>query len=190
MPTWKEKKDQGIQNPFEREIITKFFDPKITNEFCPWRRETLYGAPCMASWSGVGRSPTRASYQVAMSPRLPRDSGTRCLRTKWQAIVRVGAQQWYLWYLRQPGLQISTELVIKEERAHVEWKPSQWSCCWVGRDVSQVKLSKFTAHILHCLPEFVHSLLIDMVLCYTFVFIFWELNEWIWWELVMLRVSI
>ena len=62
-------------------------------------------------------------------------------------------------------LQISTELVIKEERAHVEWKPSQWSCCWVGRDVSQVKLSKFTVHVLHCLPEFVHSLLIDMVLC-------------------------
>ena len=64
-------------------------------------------------------------------------------------------------------LQISTELVIKEERAHVEWKPSQWSCCWVGRDVSQVKLSKFTVHVLHCLPEFVHSLLIDMVLCLT-----------------------
>ena len=117
-----------------------FFDPKITNEFCPWRRETLYGAPCMASWSGEeGPHEGRASYQVAMSPRLPRDSGTLCLRTKWQAIVRAGAQQWYLWYLRQPGLQISTELVIKEERAHVEWKPSQWSCCWVGRDVSQVQ---------------------------------------------------
>ena len=141
--------------------------------------------PCMEHhvWHPeVGRGATRASYQVAMSPRLPRDSGTLCLRTKWQAIVRAGAQQWYLWYLRQPGLQISTELVIKEERAHVEWKPSQWSCCWVGRDVSQVKLSKFTVHVLHCLPEFVHSLL--MVLCYTFVFIFWKLNEWVWWELV------
>ena len=139
--------------------------------------------PCMEHhvWHPeVGRGATRASYQVAMSPRLPRDSGTLCLRTKWQAIVRAGAQQWYLWYLRQPGLQISTELVIKEERAPVEWKPSQWSCCWVGRDVSQVKLSKFTAHILHCLPEFVHSSLIDMV----YVFIFWELNEWVWWELV------
>ena len=84
--------------------------------------------PCMEHhvWHPeVGRGATRASYQVAMSPRLPRDSGTLCLRTKWQAIVRVGAQQWYLWYLRKPGLQISTELVIKEERAHVEWKPSQ-----------------------------------------------------------------
>ena len=35
---------------------------------------------------------------------------------------------------------------------------------------SSTKLSKFTVHVLHCLPEFVHSLL--MVLCYTFVFIF------------------
>ena len=52
MPTWKEKKDQGIQNHYEREIITIFVDPKLTNEFCPWRRETLYGAPCMASWGG------------------------------------------------------------------------------------------------------------------------------------------
>ena len=80
--------------------------------------------PCMEHhvWHpGVGRRAlTRASYQVAMSPRLPRDSETLCLRTKWQAIVRAGAQQWYLWYLRQPGLQISTELVIKEERAHVD----------------------------------------------------------------------
>ena len=80
----------------------------------------------MASWGGEeGPHEGRASYQVAMSPRLPRDSETLCLRTKWQAIVSVGAQQWYLWYLRQPGLQISTELVIKEERAPVEWKPSQ-----------------------------------------------------------------
>ena len=181
MPTWKEKKDQGIQNPFEREIITKFFRSKDNKWILSLKKRdlvwsTMYG---ILKWGGEGPH-TRASYQVAMSPRLPRDSGTLCLRTKWQAIVRAGAQQWYLWYLRQPGLQISTELVIKEERAHVEWKPSQWSCCWVGRDVSQVKLSKFTAHILHCLPEFVHSSLIDMV----YVFIFWELNEWVWWELV------
>ena len=186
MPTWKEKKDQGIQNPFEREIITKFFWSKDNKWILSLKKRdlvwsTMYG---ILKWGGEGPHEARASYQVAMSPRLPRDSGTLCLRTKWQAIVRVGAQQWYLWYLRQPGLQISTELVIKEERAHVEWKPSQWSCCWVGRDVSQVKLSKFTAHILHCLPEFVHGSLRDMILCYTFVFIFWKLNEWVWWELV------
>ena len=145
----------------------------------------MYG---ILRWGGEG--PMRASYQVAMSPRLPRDSGTLCLRTKWQAIVRAGAQQWYLWYLRQPGLQISTELVIKEERAHVEWKPSQWSCCWVGRDVSQVKLSKFTAHNLHCLSEFVHSLLIGMVWCYIYVFLYFE--SWMngyGENLFMLRVS-
>ena len=137
-PTWKEKKDQGIQNHYEREIITIFFDPKLTNEFCSWRRETLYGAPCMASWGGEeGPHEGRASYQVAMSPRLPRDSGTLCLRTKWQAIVRAGAQQWYLWYLRQPGCRYLQNWWLRK-RGHM-WSGSHHNDLVVGWDGMWVK---------------------------------------------------
>ena len=56
MPTWKEKKDQGIQNPFEREIITKFFRSKDNKWILSLKKRdlvwsTMYG---ILKWGGEG----------------------------------------------------------------------------------------------------------------------------------------